>query len=746
MKAQFEKLPIGKKLITIIFSVCMLILTVSMVADFFVQWNRHKNSCLSELQSIARVIGQNSSAGILFEDCDSLVKILESLNTKGSIVDAKILKKNQLILADYQGNAEQVEAEDYFRGNDTLLKNSHAWQQDNLEVLEPIYLDNEKIGSIYIKANMSDLYSDLYVTAFYLTLILSGGLLLAAFLANRLQLIITTPITRLAQTIKQVSEEKNYSLRTNHSSSDEMGQLAAGFNEMIEQIEIRDSHLESLVEDRTLDLKKAMDEALELAKKAKAANEAKSKFLATMSHEIRTPLNGIVGILELLTRSKLDPEQRHYLELLSKSSDWLMRVINDVLDYSKIEAGELILENVPFRPKETLENLVGLYRSQAESKQLGLRLRLTSALPEVLVGDQFRLTQILGNLISNAIKFTDNGLVDVSASSSVPSESQATLRVIITDTGVGISGEERKKIFEPFQQGQSKTSRKAGGSGLGLSICSRLVEIMQGSISIEDNHPLGTKFTVDIPFSMADGASVIPQIEAAGEQGYGWKRAPVILLVDDNEINREVNSDILSQLGCEVETAENGQQALELLESKAIDLILMDCEMPVLDGYETSRRIRRQEAAAKAATPLPIIALTAHVTQKDKQMCLDAGMDDYLGKPFRHHDLEDKLHFWLRALSTEQRKPVDATTETFPGQIEAEQADAEIRNSLHDLRNALSGVIGYAELGRRKQDMDSKNFRYFQNILDSAERANRILATIKPADLKSEKDSSTGNR
>lgn len=739
MLTPFGKLPIRKKLTRIIFGVSMLILTVSIIAVFFIQWHSYKENTLIEIKSLAQVIGENSSAGIVFNDPVSLGKNLQSLERKGNIISAKILTPEFDTIASHSKSTNK-NSEGNHIVNKGLAVLGHKWGKGSLEILEPIFLDQEKIGYFYIKSSMSDLYQRLLTSAFYLFIVLCVGLIISSILAKKLQLIITAPISHLATIIQQVSEEKNYSLRADDSTFDEMGQLAAGFNVMIEKIQTRDAHLESLVQKRTEGLKRATDEALALAKKANEANEAKSKFLATMSHEIRTPLNGIVGILELLTRSKLSEEQLRYINLLSKSSDWLMRVINDVLDYSKIEAGELILENTPFNPKETIENLAGLYRAQAEKKEIGFRLSLSPDLPQCLAGDQFRLNQILGNLISNAIKFTDKGFIEIIASSSLQSQSRAVLQIIVTDTGIGIPQADQEKIFDPFQQGNLKTARKAGGTGLGLSISSKLVKIMSGSFRIEDNLPQGTKFFIEIPFEITDRALVKTQTETPSAMGQVWRKQPAVLLVDDNEINREVNKDILEQLGCRVILAEDGQEALEKLADVAADLVLMDCEMPVLDGYEASRRIRRIESSENPAKHLPIIALTAHVTQKDKQMCLDAGMDDYLGKPFRKKMLEDKLHFWLQDLSSGQQGPTDEAIESYTVAANRDEPTVAVRSTLHDLRNTLSGIIGYAEMGRRKQDEDSANLKYFQSILNSAERATEILVNINHTELQAKKN------
>ena len=487
---------------------------------------------------------------------------------------------------------------------------------------------------------------------------------------------------------------------------------------------------------------------------ANSANQAKSKFLATMSHEIRTPLNGIVGIFDLLSRTQLDSKQRHYVELATKSSDWLMRVINEVLDFSKIEAGELVIESSQFDLHQTVEDLASLHRQRVSCEKIDFRYRFAPEIPRFLIGDQLRLIQVLGNLLSNAFKFTEKGFVEFWVEMLSLDTKQTHLKFSVADSGIGIPVEKRAYLFEPFRQGDADITRHYGGTGLGLAISSRLVDSMGGTLSLADECSSGSIFSFKLQFPLADISSSLEIPSTHPGTQTCWNRRPVILLADDQDINREVNAALLSEFGCEVVLAENGEQALECLGKSSVDLVLMDCEMPVVDGYEATKRIRHQEISEQKELHIPIIALTAHVSLEDRNKCLAVGMDDYLGKPFRRNDLISKLHHWLPTLSTGLRDlPLTVVKDGNDPPVAGGGELPDGRRQLHDLRNVLAGIIGYAEIGIRKQDAGSKGQRYFQKILNSADRAAKIssnLSLVKAGEKKelpteSDKDYSKAN-
>jgi len=395
-------------------------------------------------------------------------------------------------------------------------------------------------------------------------------------------------------------------------------------------------------------LQAAMERANELARQAQAANLAKRDFLANMSHEIRTPMHVIIGMSEQLQdqkqNSNLTPMQQDSVRMILESSRLLLGIINDVLDFSKIEAGALKLEALPFRLREIIENLVLMLRPKIQEKRLSIKIDYDPRVPPLLMGDALRIKQVLLNLLSNAVKFTDKGGIEIEVKLLNPAESGvAKILCAVRDTGIGMPPSVQARLFNPFEQADSSTTRRFGGSGLGLAISKRLIDCMQGEIGLESTVGVGSRFhfTLDLPVASE------PQLTAPAETPvFTLQRPPqesTILLVEDCEPSQILGAHLLKNLGFRVELAGNGLEAINAVSSKPIDLVLMDVQMPDLDGFDATRAIR----ADKRFKNLPIIAMTAHALAEDRDRCLEAGMNDYLSKPLDRDTFVAKINQWL---------------------------------------------------------------------------------------------------
>ncbi|MBW7859240.1 MAG: response regulator, partial [Leptonema sp. (in: Bacteria)] len=392
------------------------------------------------------------------------------------------------------------------------------------------------------------------------------------------------------------------------------------------------NQLEKKVSEQTADLRNALQIAEE-------AMKARSQFLANISHELRTPMNAVLGLTELLLHENLSSKHIDRLKKIKTAAGGLLTLLNDLLDFSKMDAGKLTIDEIPFNVSDLIQTITHFLLPEASQKKLKLVYHISESVPTIIVGDPIRIRQVLINLIHNAIKFTESGSIECEIS--ITEEKPAQIKFTVTDTGIGVPKHIRSQLFEPFKQVDSSMTRRAGGTGLGLAICKQLVQQMNGTIDIDETYTNGSRFYFYLPLVTTDhiDQNVVPWSKVAIP--LNAKLTGRVLVVEDNEINLEVTSELLKRFGLEVETANDGKEAVKSALSGHYDLILMDIQMPIMDGYEATRQIREKNAS------IPIIALTAHALASEEQRSLQAGMNDHLSKPIDSKVLYQTIAHWL---------------------------------------------------------------------------------------------------
>ena len=483
------------------------------------------------------------------------------------------------------------------------------------------------------------------------------------------------------------------------------------------------------------ELKLQTERANQFAEEAKIADEAKSKFLANIRHEIRTPMNAIIGMSDLLKETEQTPIQRRYTDIICSSSENLLALINNVLDFSKMEAGRMKLEKISFNLSENISDVVKMFILKANQKKIYLNYEIASDVPLYLIGDPYRLKQVLINLVSNAIRFTEEGGITIKISLIQQYEDDIVLKFTVMDTGVGIERKNIGKLFNVFEQIDGSTARKYGGSGLGLAICKQIVELFYGQIGVESDVGKGSEFWFTARLAIEKEQDVIDSLNKEKETVFDsnmdetTKATKKILVVEDNEINQQVSVALLEKLGFKSEIAKNGEEAIIKLSEKPYDLVLMDCQMPGIDGLEACRKIRKGEAGPINANVV-IIALTANVLSGEKARCIKAGMNDYICKPVQSKYLLAKLEKWFSdkaVIQTQNDLLTDNTDEnnndstqedssSLVSKQEPEEEDQDIANCLQGLDTSIIDCKDLSQRLMNDEALIKKILKTFNNI------------------------------
>ncbi len=759
--------------------VAMILGLVLNVVQITLDYFSAKESMENEIHALIDISNSPASQIAYNIDVRLAEELLDGLLRHPATIDARITDNDDETMA---ASSKSSPESPYRWVSDLLFGSDRVFRQE----LQVPQLEDLSLGHLIVTIDTYH-YGALFLQRAGYTLIsgLLKSLILSAALLAIFYFVLTRPMLNVISALSQVRasspEKVRLPIPANHRE-DEIGTMVGIINQHLETIDSSlaqlrhaesamknySTQLEQEVEDRTREISEK-NEALQRGNRAlvKAKEDAvrraraRANFLASMSHEIRTPLNGVLGMLGLALEGELDPAQRNRMEIALNAGENLLGLLNDILDISKVEAGKLSLENIPFSVRHLIEECATLHAQQARRKHIYLVTEIDPDLPENFLGDPTRVRQVLNNLLSNAIKFTDEGGVKIRAA-----YSGGSMRIDVVDTGIGMSSEGLHRIFSPFSQADAETTRLYGGTGLGLTLCRQLVERMHGQILVDSRQGNGTHFTVTLPLPvheagedqdlprvdarvrdigiamaippenphrsaieaelrkrgipvrgasrhpegillalasaddeetlafaadwqgagviLADATGTLPPArgryqllslplrrnelfrclaraagvmasddratpDAAPEEQTGTEQSLAVLLVEDNQVNQLVASNLLKKLGHRADHAENGLKAIQALEQSHYDLVLMDCQMPVMDGYEATQRIRQNPQWKD----LPIIAVTANVMQGDREDCLASGMNDYITKPYKRDELREVINRWRPSPSSE---------------------------------------------------------------------------------------------
>jgi signal transduction histidine kinase/CheY-like chemotaxis protein len=606
-----------------------------------------RSQVLERTTALGGVLASNLTASIVFQDPATATELLSGLRAVDDVIQAQLTLPGGDAFVTYRRSL----IDDSSEGLDVY--------SESLTV--PVFLDEEEIASLELRVDLWPVYQQLaWISGVALVLWLLG--MVAAYVLSRVfNARITEPLSELADMMSEVTDREDYSQRFRYEVQNELGSVVDAFNEMLERIGDREQRLRKMI----VELEEARDQA-------ESAARSKSSFLANMSHEIRTPMNGVMGMIALLKQGELTEQQRAYFETIERSADALLLIIDDILDFTKIEAGRLKLGKSAFRLRDSLSSIEALFSEPASQKGLALTFAVDKAIPELIVGDAGRIRQILLNLIGNAVKFTDAGDIRVKAGIS-EGGGGPQVRFTVTDTGPGIHPDDQARIFGEFYQADVSLTRAHGGTGLGLAITEQLVQLMGGRIGFDSSWGKGSSFWVELPMPTPGEVTMSEALpsEQTGASRYnesarlqrltnpsasasapttGATEYPLlvsydlqVLVAEDSEVNQFIIRELLAKWGIEIEVTANGLEAVNAFREREFDLILMDIQMPEMDGLEATRQICRLQRDEGLHPHCAIVGLSAHAMGGDRERYLAEGMVDYLTKPIRTEALRGVL-------------------------------------------------------------------------------------------------------